>query len=253
MSLPRDPSKYDKKSFFDAQFFLNYLKKQGRLPKYKIPQNIIFFFIPTQLPKFDGHKSQETKKFFNARMDLIAKKNIGIVSNFGFGAPALAIQLELLIALGAKNFIGVGTSGSLLEGVEIGDFILCSKALRDEGVSFHYVPPSEYSYPSERLSSKIRKVLKKRDCHFHEAASWTTDAIYRETLEEIRKYRAMGIQTVDMEASALFAIARYRGVEAASLFAISDLLTGDEWSPHLHKTAVPLKLLLDVAIETLNQ
>jgi len=252
MSFPRLPGQFSKKAFIEPAAFIDYVAKRGRLPKYKVPENIIFFFLPTQLPKLPALENAETKKFFNARMDLLCKGQVGLVSQFGFGAPALTIQLELLIALGAKKFIGVGTSGSLIGDVEIGDLILCTKAVRDEGVSYHYVPPAEFSYPSESLNRALKATAKSKKIVLKEAPTWTTDAIYRETVEEVQHFRKMGVHTVDMEASALFAVAHYRKVQAASLFAISDLLTGDEWSPHLHTTAAPLENLLGLAIGVLG-
>lgn len=62
--------------------------------------------------------------------------------------------------------------------------------------------------------------------------SWTTDAPYRETAEEISAYRAEGILTVDMEASAIFTVGALLGVQTASIFCISDVLHGEEWEPH---------------------
>jgi uridine phosphorylase len=250
MSLPRDSSKYDKKSFVEPSTFVNYVQKMGRLPKLDVPKNILFFFIPTQIPRLDNVQKMESKKFFDGKIDLLGN-NVGIVSQFGFGAPALTIQLELLIAMGAQNFIGVGQSGSLSEKLKVGDFVLCNQAVRDEGVSQHYVPPAEYAYPDESLCKKIRQEFKSRNLPFHEEPTWTTDAIYRETVDEVKTYREKGVCTVDMEASALFSVARYRKVKAASLFAISDLLTGDTWEPHFHTTAPPLKTLVEVAIASL--
>jgi len=248
MSLPGDPSKYGKKAFIEPETFIEYVRSRHRLPKFEIPKDIIFFFIPTQLPRMPMLEGAQNKKFFNAKMDILKNGRIGVVSQFGFGAPALAIQLEMLIALGAKRFIGVGTAGSLIGDVNIGDLVLCNKALRDEGVSYHYVPASEYAYPSEKLNQAIRQTCKNKSMKLKEAPTWTTDAIYRETADEVRRYREMGIQTVDMEASAFFSVARHRGAEAASLFAVSDLLTGEEWAPFLHETSAPLTTLLDVAI-----
>ena len=62
--------------------------------------------------------------------------------------------------------------------------------------------------------------------------SWTTDAPYRETAEEIAKYRADGILTVEMEASCLFTVARNVGAAAAAAFVVSDVLHGEQWEPH---------------------
>jgi uridine phosphorylase len=62
-------------------------------------------------------------------------------------------------------------------------------------------------------------------------SSWTIDAPYRETVEEARNYQEQGVQCVEMEAAALFAVGRHRGVDVAAAFCISDLLGGLEWEP----------------------
>ncbi len=252
MSLPLRKNKYGRPAFVEPAKFLEDVRRRGRLPQYKIPKKIIFFFIPTQVPKLTEQESVSAHGFFSAKMNLIEGGEIGILSQFGFGAPALAIHLELLVAMGATEFIGVGTSGSLLGDVQVGDLILCSKALRDEGVSYHYQEASEFAYPSEPLNLAIREAALKQGLKLRECATWTTDAIYRETLEEVHDCRARDIHTVDMEASALFTIAKYRGVQAASLFAISDLLTGEEWQPHMHTTKAPLESLVQLAIQALK-
>lgn len=69
-------------------------------------------------------------------------------------------------------------------------------------------------------------------------STWTTDAPYRETAEEIAQYRDEGILTVDMEAAALFTVARLSGLAAASVFCVSDVLHGEEWEPHFSSADV---------------
>ena len=73
--------------------------------------------------------------------------------------------------------------------------------------------------------------LTERGAAFRRGATWTIDTPYRETVEEVRHYRREGVLTVEMEAAALFAVAAVRGVEAASVFVLSDLLGETEWTP----------------------
>ena len=88
---------------------------------------------------------------------------------------------------------------------------------------------------------------------YHVGTSWTTDAPYRETLAEIRKYQSEGVATVEMEAAALFAVAEYRKVDMGSFFTISDSLAELEWKPEFHgETAKKsLETIFKVAVEVL--
>src|SRR3984957_19218733 len=144
------------------------------------------------------------------------------------GAPAAAIAVEELSARGAELFIGVGTVGAIDERLAAGDLVVCSAALRDEGTSYHYAPPEPFAVPDPGLTARLRAALPEA---VH-GPSWTTDAPYRETAEEVAKYRADGIVTVEMEASCLFTVATTVGVAAAAVFTVSDVLHGEQWSPH---------------------
>ncbi|OFZ13415.1 MAG: hypothetical protein A2Z20_08425, partial [Bdellovibrionales bacterium RBG_16_40_8] len=175
----------------EPEMFLTYMKGQGKLPKFVIPKKIIFSYLPIKYPEVKNSNTTEkpvSHKFFGARFDLFENKKVGVVSQFGFGAPALTIELELLVAMGAKEFIGVGTAGSISSELNVGDFMLCEKALRGEGVSAHYASSSEYSYPSEKLNLNIRNAFNGKKLNFYEGATWSTDAVYRETVDEGRKY-----------------------------------------------------------------
>ena len=144
------------------------------------------------------------------------------------GAPAAAIAVEELSARGTELLIGVGTAGALDGRLAAGDLVVCSAALRDEGTSHHYAPPEPFAFPDPGLTARLRESLPAAPY----GPSWTTDAPYRETAEEIAKYRAEGILTVEMEASCLFTVARITGVAAAAAFVVSDVLHGEQWEPH---------------------
>jgi uridine phosphorylase len=144
------------------------------------------------------------------------------------GAPAAAIAVEELSVRGAEVFIGVGTVGAIDERLAAGDLVVCSAALRDEGTSHHYAPPEPFAVPDPGLTARLRAALPGAVY----GSSWTTDAPYRETVEEVAKYRAEGIATVEMEASCLFTVASSVGATAAAAFTVSDVLHGEQWAPH---------------------
>lgn len=175
---------------------------------------------------------------------------IVVCGRFGIGSPAATVVLEELIALGLRRFVSLGTAGCLQRGMAIGDLVLCTEAIRDEGVSYHYLPPEAPARPTDALTERLRSglatLLAEREpdspagaaAALHAGPSWTIDAPFRETVEEARHYQALGVLTVEMEASALFAVAAHRGAEIASAFVISDSLAELVWNPRFHDPAV---------------
>jgi uridine phosphorylase len=111
--------------------------------------------------------------------------------------------------------------------------VLCERAIRDEGVSHHYLPPDKYVHPSPELSAELGAALGAL-ADFRRGSTWTIDAPYRETVEELRRYRSEGVLTVEMEAAALAAVAQYRSVEFAAAFTVSDSLADLVWDPQFH-------------------
>jgi purine-nucleoside phosphorylase len=95
-------------------------------------------------------------------------------------------------------------------------------------------------------------IAKKMDVNYHTGTSWTTDAPYRETLAELKHYRDEGVLTVEMEAAAIFTIAKYLNIEAGAILTISDYLTEENWELHFHLTEEHLHTLFMLAKETLN-
>ncbi len=145
------------------------------------------------------------------------------------GAPLAAVAIEELIALGCKIFFLCGGAGTLIEGTEVGDLVLPTGAVRDEGTSYHYLPPSPIVEPSPRAVKCLESVLQREKIHYRKGLTWTTDGLYRETCDKIERYREQGCLTVEMEAAAVFAVARFRRVEAAALLFCADDLSGTTW------------------------
>ncbi|WP_428897153.1 Phosphorylase superfamily protein [Parelusimicrobium proximum] len=154
------------------------------------------------------------------------------VTNFGMGAPAYAMMAEVIIGLGAKEIILCGYAGTLQKNMNVGDIILCTKALSDEGTSPHYDLKEDFSHPSEELNDKLRAAFKALNTDFKEGPTWTTDALFRETQGEVAHYQKNGIMSVEMEASAAFSIAAFYGVKCSAVFAVSDILANLKWETH---------------------
>ena len=96
------------------------------------------------------------------------------------------------------------------------------------------------------------KIAKDLNISYHTGTSWTIDAPYCETLAEIKEYQEEGVLTVEMEAAAIFAVARHLNVEAGAIFTISDYLTEDNWELHFNLTETHLHMLFTIAKKTLS-
>jgi len=229
MSYPNFKNKHSRQAMFSAKEFMKYSTKTGFIP-IKVPRDIIICYSSGLFAYIKKKEKYKSYRAVNGTL-LVTRDGIGVFADFGIGAPAVAAALEELIAMGAKRFISIGTAGTLQYGLNAGDIVVCNKAVRDEGVSHHYEKSSKYSYPSKKL---FRKILKSIDGKFFVGPSWTIDAPYRETVAEARHYQKQGIMTVEMEASALFTVAKCRKVDLAVILVVSDSLAGLVWNPQFH-------------------
>ncbi len=183
--------------------------------------------------------SQGKFKHYNCEADIYVEEQKGFcyVTGFGVGAPAMAMALEVLIALGVREFVLVGLAGSLQPEVLSSDIVLCCGALADEGTSAHYVP-QEFLKPSASLTKKLASAMKKSHMDYHIGPTWTTDAMFRETAAEVAHYQKRNILTVEMEASAFFAICAQKKTKGAAAFVISDELYRLQWEPHFGEKSI---------------
>jgi len=254
MPYPVFPDKFREKSLVTAKDMRNYKKKIGLYPKIKPPIGVIFTFDPYLMSYIVKNYPVKKVRFLFGDFYILKDTDgkVGICGNFGIGAPISASILEELTAFGIKYFILVGIAGSLQKHLQLGSIIVCDRAIRDEGTSYHYVQSEKYSFPSQMLTEKIIETIKKKDLKYSLGTTWTTDAPYRETIKEIKHYRDEGVLTVEMEASAVFAVAKYLKSEAAALFTISDYLGDDGWNLQFHLAIKHLPTLFLIAKETLS-
>ncbi len=166
------------------------------------------------------------------------------------GAGAVMI-LEQLIAGGSTKIVAAGCCGALVEDTE-GDFFVPTTALRDEGASYHYLPPSREVALSEKVINAIENALNDRDLKYRKCKTWTTDGFYRETKEMVTYRKAEGCSVVEMECASLAACAKMRNIEFGQLLFTADTLANIEkydkrtWSEENFRFA--MKLAFDSAV-----
>jgi uridine phosphorylase len=177
----------------------------------------------------------------------VDKRERLLVTRLPIGAPVTAMTVEELGSLGVTQFLILGVAGGLDPALSLGDLVLCTKAVRDEGTSHHYLPDSVYAYPDRKMTGSLQKIIEQLGIAYSMGPTWTIDAPYRETLKEVRTYRNAGVLTVEMEASALFAAAKRRGAEAAAVFAVSDTLADEGWSGVTRDRARPYSKFARIA------
>jgi len=147
----------------------------------------------------------------------------------GVGAPLAAALLEEVIAFGCRKFIVCGGAGVLNRDMAVGHLVVVSGAVRDEGVSYHYLAPEREVTAQPSGVNALVSLLNSRGLPYVVGKTWTTDAIYRETAQKIAARRAEGCLTVEMEAASLMAVAQFRSVVLGQVLYGGDDLSGTEW------------------------
>lgn len=257
-SYPNFAGKHAEEALFTPADFVAYLRRTGALEDYEPPAGVVLCYqrsLYQHVLRSEGLRAPERRGALH-RMLLLPSTagRVGLLGQFGIGAPAAAAAVEDLAAMGTPDFVSVGTAGSLQRDLHVGDLVLCEAAIRDEGVSHHYLPPAKLAAADPAMTSALRGALDRARVPVRPGTSWTIDTPYRETVAEARHYQAEGVLCVEMEAAALFAVAEVRGLRVASAFAISDSLADLVWNPQFHGPAVEAGLitLYEAALDALS-
>jgi uridine phosphorylase len=147
----------------------------------------------------------------------------------GIGAALAAASLEEVIQLGCQKFIACGGCGVLDKDLAVGELVVVTGAVRDEGVSYHYLPPDRKVVASEAGLQALVGTMSQRGIPYRAGLTWTTDAPYRETPNRIAKRREEGCLTVEMECAGMMAVAQFRGAVFGQVLYAGDNLSGAEW------------------------
>jgi nucleoside phosphorylase len=147
----------------------------------------------------------------------------------GVGAPLAVGLFEEAIARGCRKFVACGGAGVLNNEITVGHLVVPTAAVRDEGTSYHYLPPAREVQPTPEAVAAIERVLERHNVPYVVGKTWTTDAFYRETPDKIRLRRDEGCLTVEMEAAAFFAVAQFRDVTFGQILYGGDDVSGGDW------------------------
>jgi uridine phosphorylase len=187
----------------------------------------------TRVERLLGEMGAERRFLFNSRLFVLATTPAAgpcFVAGPSVGAPMAVLTLEKLIALGARRILVYGWCGSLQRDLALGDLLLPSWAISEEGTSGHY-PLVGRPESSESLRHGVAAYLAAQGFSLSSGPLWTTDAPYRESRAKVEQYGEDDIRGVDMEFAALCTVAAFRGVELAAVLKVSDLLWRSPWRP----------------------
>jgi uridine phosphorylase len=152
-----------------------------------------------------------------------------LVVHPGVGAPLAAGYMEEIIACGCNRIIACGGCGSLHPEITVGYPLVLTAAVRDEGTSYHYLPPSREITAQPGPISAIEAACRAKGVGYRLVKSWTTDAVYRETAARRALRLAEGCDVVEMEASAFLAVAEFRGISFGQILYGGDLVVPEGW------------------------
>jgi uridine phosphorylase len=236
-----------------AEDIVAYRGRLGRMPT--ITPDGALFCLERGLP----HKLRwriPVRRAGNMNADLyqVKKANVTVLTSFGGGSPLVMELAEELAVMGAKRMLLMTWGGSLDPDLKPGDIVVCDRAIRDEGASHHYLPSEKYVQADKDLAERLATAIRVRGSQCTFGTTWTTDAPYRETREEIRQYQAEGVKTVEMESAGLFVVGQVRKIPVASVVVVMDSLATGSWQvpERLDSIQRSLEVVYAAAIDVLG-
>ena len=223
---------------------------QQKNGKKHFPKKAVFAFLGDEVEKYaHAHSGIQIDEFESATKlypiyECFHNQERICLCPAPVGSAAAVQILEYLIAGGVTEIISVGSCG-VLEDIPENRFLIPVSALRDEGTSYHYLPPSRDIKISTAGISAIKFALNQKKIPYLEVKTWTTDGFYRETLEMVQYRKEEGCQVVEMECSALAACAEFREVIWAMLLFTADTLS----NPHKYQERKWGKASVSTALE----
>lgn len=147
------------------------------------------------------------------------------------GEPKCINDYEDILAMGSKCLILLGNCGVLDKSIEDCGIIIPTKAIRDEGCSYHYAPPSDTIEVNKKYTALFKEVLDEFRYPYVEGTTWTTDACYRETADKVKRRKEQGAICVEMECAGMQALCDFRGTDFFQFFYAGDNLDHSSWQP----------------------
>ena len=211
----------------------NILKETHEKLGLKLPKKAVFAFLSDNVDRYAAAHGATVACVFNS---MTKDYPVYVLKTGGeeiclcaapVGAPAAAQILDWLIAYGVREIISGGSCGVLVE-MEENRFLIPARALRDEGTSYHYLPPSRFVEVNASARAAMEKAILSRGMRYEEVVTWSTDGFFRETKDKIAYRKSEGCSVVEMECAALAACAELRGAIWGELLYTADTLADAE-------------------------
>lgn len=223
---------HDRPSVFQPENLLREARRQKGITELVIPEVIILdpdgdieeFVIQKHDAKLNKAWACYHTKLFEFEYE---GQKIGIIGR-AVGASFAVLLAEQLFASGCNLLLSMTSSGQLEQPMEPPYFILIEKSVRDEGTSYHYLAPSQFSFLNSDLKEKLNIAFNDLEIKIFTGSTWTTDAPYRETAEAIKYYKSIGIDAVEMEAAALYAFAQAKNKNVVCFAHVTNLMASVE-------------------------
>jgi uridine phosphorylase len=219
-------------SVFEPENLLREARRQKKLPSVAVP-NVCILDPDGDIVRTlcAGGRTRRSPGWACYHTDLYEFEHRGEL--FGIigcavGASFAVLVAEQLFVSGCRFLVSMTSAGQIVEQAPPPYFILIDRALRDEGTSYHYLPPAEFAVAEERMAEAAMKECLTLGQPIHRGASWTTDAPFRETAAAIERCRARNILAVEMEAAGLYAFARARRKPVLCFAHVTNRMAVDE-------------------------
>ena len=206
----------------------------------------------------DTHELIATNREYRVVNAIYEGRELTLCST-GIGCPSAAIAIEELAAVGVETFVRVGTTGALQSAIEIGDMIIATGAAKDEGTTRRYEADTLPAVPDFGVVSALVAAADRQETSVHIGPIASDDAYYAETAEYVEAWESAGMLSVEMEAAAIFTLARRKGLAAGAICTVDGNLvagtqkgeTEDEELPAAAKDNVEqaIRIALDTATQ----
>ena len=187
---------------------------------------------PGRVDRIAGHCDDHEVVAQNREYKLVNASYEGrelTICSTGIGSPSAAIAVEELAAVGVETFLRVGTTGALQRGIEIGDMVVATGAAKDEGTTKRYEAATLPAVPEFEVVSALVEASEANGEDVHVGPVATDDAYYAETEEYVAEWEAAGLTAVEMEAAAIFTLARRKGLSAGAICTVDgNLVAGTQ-------------------------
>ena len=253
---PLMADKHGKAAVYEAADFLASAHDHGWRAG-TIPAGMVFTsqtFITAHLAALpDRYEPSKTLTPTNGRVFLTLADPPIAIACLGVGAPALVTVLEHLVGLGIRSFIAVGPAPAVASNLQRGDCVVIDRALRDDGVSSHYLAPARYAAADGGLTAQLITACEARGLSTRRGSSWTVPTPFRTTAGELEAYRKEGVLVTEMVTAALFAVAEALHVRAASAVMATRTLGVAAPAPPPERHGGEVLTLIDAAVGVLGR